>query len=190
MIRAILLATLACAACGDNAAAPITYTDPGAGKLRLVRNDATTRSPLTGVVLDLVVGDQPLTGYSVGFDLPLDDTKVTLVGFTPGVALSPGDAPVAALAQLPASGPLAHQLVTAQSQKASGAGAIATDTELAPGTVLYTIAIDLVKGAPSGVIFDGTAAGFALASGGMRTRTGTTVVAPAEVAIGKLEVNP
>ena len=46
-----------------------------------------------------------------------------------------------------------------------------------------------MTGAPSGVIFDGTAAGFALPSGGMRTRAGTTVVAPADVAIGKLEVN-
>ena len=37
---------------------------------------------------------QPLTGYSVGFDLPLDDTKVTLGAFTPGTALDPGSAPV------------------------------------------------------------------------------------------------
>lgn len=189
-MRWILLTTLGCGACGDNVAAPIAYTDPGPGKLRLVHDTATTRSPLTTVVLDLVVGDQPLTGYSVGFDLPLDDTKVTLAGFTPGTALAPGDAPLAALAQLPATGPLAHQLVTAQSQKASGPGAVATDTELAPGTVLFTIALDLVKGAPSGVIFDGTAAGFTLPSGGMRTRTGTTVVAPADVAIGRLEVTP
>jgi len=186
--RSIVLALLCCGACGDNAAAPITYTDPGPGKLRLVHDTATTRSPLTTVVLDLVVGDQPLTGYSVGFDLPLDDTRATLNAFTPGTALAAGSSPVAAIGQLPTTGPLAHQLVTAQSQKASGMGAVATDTMLAPGTVLYTLELDLVKGAPAGVIFDGTASGFVLPSGGMRTRAGTTVVAPQDVAIGRLEV--
>ena len=188
--RWILLAALVAGACGDNAAPPISYTDPGPGKLRLIHDTQTTRSPLTTVVLDLVVGDQPLTGYSVGFDLPLDDSRVTLAGFKPGTALSPGDSPVAALAQLPSSGPLAHQLVAAQSQKASGAGAIATDTTLAPGSVLFSVEIDLVRGAPGGVIFDGTAADFVLASGGMRDRSGTTVVEAKDTAIGRLEVTP
>jgi hypothetical protein len=189
-VRSILLALVACAACGDNAAAPITYTDPGAGALRLIHDTQTSKSPLTAVVLDLVVGDQPLTGYSVGFDLPLDDSRVTLGDFVPGTTLSAGTAPVAAIAQLPSSGPLAHQLVTAQSQKASGTGAVATDTTLAPGSVLFSVELDLVHGAPAGVIFDGTIAGFALASGGMRDRTGTTVVDPKDVAIGRLEVMP
>jgi hypothetical protein len=39
------------------------------------------------------------------------------------------------------------------------------------------------------VVFDGTAAGFVLPSGGMRDRTGSAVVEPADVAIGKLVVN-
>ena len=186
----IMLGVLA--ACGDNIKLPLEYTDPGAGKLRLIQDPTVTRSPLTSVVLvlDLVVGDAPLTGYSVGFDLPLDDTMVALGSFTPGTALAPGTDPVAALGQLPATGPLAHQLVTGQSQKASGGGAVETDTTLAPGTLLYAVELDLVHGGVGGVVFDGTAPDFVLASGGMRDRAGTTVVSAAEVAIGKLEAAP
>jgi hypothetical protein len=180
------VAALAVAACGDNSPPPLAYSNPGNGKLRLVRNDAVSRD--TVVVLDLIVGDQPLTGYSVGFDLPLDDTRVELGGFTAGSALDPGTAPPASLAKLPTTGPLAHQLVTAQSHKASGGGAVSTDTKLAAGALLYSIELDLIADAKSGVVFDGTAAGFALPSGGMRDRSGTTVVAPADVAIGKLFV--
>jgi hypothetical protein len=38
------------------------------------------------------------------------------------------------------------------------------------------------------VVFDGTAAGYALPSGGLRNRAGTAVVSAGQVAIGKLEV--
>jgi hypothetical protein len=172
-------------ACGDNSVPPLYYSDPGAGKLRLIKDRATTASV---VVLDLVVGERPLTGYSVGFDLPLDDTKVVFNNFTPGTALDPGTSPVAAMGQLPASGPLAHQLVTGQSQKASGGGAVMTDKALASGAILYTFELDLVPGATSGVVFDGTAIDFVLPSGGMRDRSGTTVVDAKDVAIGKLTV--
>lgn len=163
----------------------LVYTAPGPGALRLLR------SPESGphaVILQLVVGDQPVTGYAAGFNLPLDAAKVKLGTFTPGAALDAGQAPVAALAALPTTGPLAGVLVTAQSQKASGAGAVAADTALAPGTVLYTIELDLVDGASVGVVFDGTAAGFALRSGGLRNRVGMTVVEASGVAIGKLEL--
>ena len=85
MKRAILGLFLV-AACGDNLASPLDYTNPDGGKLRLVRDPlASTKY----VILDLVVGAQPLTGYSVGFDLPFDDTKVTFTAFTPGKALDP-----------------------------------------------------------------------------------------------------
>jgi hypothetical protein len=179
-----LVLLLALAACGDNQPAPLTYKNPPAGgKLRLVKNAATTAD---SVVLDLVVGKDPLTGYSVGFDLPLDDARVSLAGFTPGTALDPGPAPIAAMAALPVDGPLAHMLVTAQSQKATAHDGNAT---LAPGPVVYTLTLDLVQHAPGGVVFDGTATGFTLPSGGMRDRTGNAVVEPAEIAIGKLVVN-
>ncbi len=185
-MRSLLLVTLA-TACGDSAP-PIHYTDPGAGQLRLVQDTHAPKSPSGAVVLDLVVGDAPLTGYSVGFDLPLDDTKVTFDNFAPGDALGAGSSPIAAVGKLPTTGPLAHQLVIAQSQKASGTGAVATNTTLPPGTVLLAFELDLVKGAPSGIVFDGTAADFVLPSGGMRDRAGTTVVDAKHVAIGKLEL--
>lgn len=188
MKRLVILVTFTIlAACGSDAPQPLDYKDPPAGgALRLVRNKG---SKGTKVLLDLVVGDKPLTGYSVGFDLPLDDTVVTLGTFAPGTALDPGTSPVAAVAKLPADGPLAHQLVTAQSQKASGTGAVTDDTTLAPGSVLYTVELDLVDGAAPGIVFDGTAAGFVLRSGGMRDRAGNTVVAEKDVAIGTLEVH-
>ena len=196
-MKHLLIILLACGACGDNIkpgtgsgsdtpSSPLSYTDPSGGKLRLVRD--TTNTSTTSIVLDLVVGAAPLTGYSVGFDLPLDDTRVTLGDFTPGSALDPGSAPVAAKAALPQQGPLAHELVTALSQKGSGTGAVATDTQLAAGTKLYSIELRLVPQAPVGVVFDGTASGFILPSGGMRDRLGNTVVEAKDVAIGKLAI--
>jgi len=185
-VKRLMILVLACGACGDNIGSPLSYTDPSGGKLRLVRG-ATSKS-LRSINLDLVVGDAPLTGYSVGFDLPIDDTRVTLGAFTPATGLDPGSDPVAARATLPKDGPLAHDLVTALSQKAAGTGAVATDTQVAAGTVLYTIELDLVAHAPTGVVFDGTASGFVLPSGGMRDRLGTTVVDAKDVAIGKLEL--
>ena len=182
-MKHMILALALVAACGDNLPAPLAYTDPSGGKLRLVRDG---KSSAKEIVLDLVVGKEPLAGYSVGFDLPLDDTRVTFGGFTPGTALDPGPAPVAAMGALPDAGPLAHMLVTAQSHKATANDA---DTTLAPGTVLYSVTLDLVAGAPKGIVFDGTATGFVLPSGGMRDRSGTAVVEPADVAIGKLVVN-
>ena len=180
-----LLILLACGACGDNLGSPLTYTDPTSGKLRLVRD---ARKELKSITLDLVVGDQPLTGYSVGFDLPIDDTRVALGAFTPASALDPGSAPVAAKATLPRSGPLAHELVTALSQKAAGTGAVAADTTLPAGALLYSIELDLIGHAANGVVFDGTASDFVLPSGGMRDRLGNTVVEAKDVAIGKLEI--
>jgi len=184
-VKRAILALFLVAACGDNVAPPLSYSDPSGGKLRLVR-DAHTSTKY--VILDLVVGDQALTGYSVGFDLPFDDTKVTLSAFTPGKVLDPGSDPVAAKGLVPAAGPLAHQLVTGLSQKADGGGAVATDTEVKPGAVLYSIKLDLVQEAPAGIVFDGTASGFVLPSGGMRDRLGNSVVDAKDVAIGKLEV--
>ena len=185
-MKRLALILLAVAACGDNIGPPLKYTDPPkGGKLRLVRNSDTSTNY---VMLDLVVGDTALTGYSVGFDLPVDDTRIALGKLTPATALDPGSNPVAAKAALPQQGPFAHMLVTGLSQKAAGTGAVTIDTTLAPGTKLFTVELDLVKNAAAGVVFDGTASGFVLPSGGMRDRMGNTVVAPADVAIGKLEV--
>ncbi|HET9620387.1 MAG TPA: hypothetical protein VFP84_03395 [Kofleriaceae bacterium] len=191
---------LALAACGDNHAGPgpgsgsnppppgppaLVYTDPTGGALRLVKN---ARSTADHVVLDFIVGDAALTGFATGFDLPLAPGKVSLGPFTPGTALAAGQDPIAASAVIPAAGPLAHTLVIGQSQKADGAGAVAADTALAPHAVLFTVELAATPPLTPGVIFDGTAAGFALPSGGLRTRAGLTVVAPADVKIGKLEI--
>jgi hypothetical protein len=184
MNRLLLLGALAAAAaaCGDPM---LSYTDPTGGALRLVKNPRSTGK---AVVLDFVVGDTPLTGYSTGFDLPLDTTRVRLGPATPGTVLNPGSAPVAASAMMPGDGPLRGTLVVGLSQKATGAGAVATDTALPPGTVLYTVELDAVEPRNDGVVFDGTAKAFVLPSGGLRNKAGATVVDAGAVAIGKLEL--
>ena len=62
------------------------------------------------------------------------------------------------------------------------------DTLLPSGGVLFTIELDLAASAQAGAVFDGTAAGFLLPSGGLRNKLGTTIVDPGQVRIGKLEV--
>src|SRR5262245_55097795 len=163
----------------------LVYTDPPGGALRLVKNAGATG---TAMVLDLVVGDAPLTGYSTGFDLPLDTSKVTLGAFTPRSALDPGSAPRAAAAVIATQGPLRGMLVVGQSQKATGTGAVPTDTVLAPNTVLFSVELDLVQPRLGGVVFDGTASGVRLPSGGLRSKAGLTIVDSPQVKIGKLEV--
>ena len=184
MIRFLVLA-IVLVACGDNQKGPLGYTDPSSCKSMCLIQTETPRAD--SVTLALVVGDQPLTGYSTGFDLPIDTSKVQLGEFTPGAALPAGSAPSAAAASIVTAGPLAGQLVVAQSQKASGAGAVTTDAVLPAHTVLLTFRLDLAS-TRDGVVFDGTAEGFVLPSGGLRNRVGLTVVTPDQVAIGKLEV--
>lgn len=165
----------------------LVYTDPAAGgKLRLVKNAASTGST---VVLDLVTATA-LTGWSAGFNLPFDGSRVSLnaAPLKAGTGLNPGSAPAAEAIKVPASGPLKGMLVSGISQKAAGAGSSAADATLPAGTVVYTIKLDLVPTAATGVVFDGTASGFKLPSGGMRDKTGTAVAAASDVLIGKLEI--
>jgi hypothetical protein len=168
----------------------LSYTDPPAGgKLRLVRGADSTPS---AVLLELQVAPgASVSAYSVGFNLPLDASRVSLDRATPmipGALLDPGKSPAAAMAALPTSGPLKGTLVSGQSHKASGAGAVTTDTLLPAGTVLYTLKLDILPTATPGVVFDGTAAGFVLPSAGARDRLGQTVVAAGDVVVGKLIV--
>ena len=81
-------------------------------------------------------------------------------GIVPGTALPAGSSPSAAVGALPTKGPLANMLVTGQSQKATGDGAVTTDANLAAGAVLYQLKLEPVFGAEIGVVFDGTATGF------------------------------
>jgi hypothetical protein len=188
-MRSLLLLIPLFAACGDNEGSPLAYSNPkSGGKLRLVKSSTPPASE-NEVVLDLVVGDAPLTGYSAGFNLPVGHRLVRLTEFIAGTALDPGTTPIAAFGNVPLDGPLADTLVTAISQKAIGAGAVATDTTVAPKSVLYTVRLAKVQNAAEGTVFDGTASDFHLPSGGMRDHSGTTVVEANDVAIGKLEIN-
>lgn len=163
----------------------LVYTDPAGGKVALVRNAASTD---IHVVLD-VVAKEALTGYGVGFNLPVDGTRARLnaTGLVPGTVLNPGANPMAAAAALPESGPLAGVLTSALSQKASGEGAVDTDTAIAAGAVLYTLNVDLSSAATPGVVFDGAALPKAF-NGTLRDRQGNEVVGRNGFAIGRLEV--
>ncbi|WP_224246073.1 hypothetical protein [Hyalangium gracile] len=162
------------------------YTDPTQGDLRLVRNAASTHTQL---VLDLVAARE-LTGFGVGFNLPVDVTRARLAadGFVPGAALPPGRNPMAAKAVLPASGPMQGVLVTAQSQKADGAGSMPIDSTIAAGSVLYTLKLELAPGATPGTVFDGLEAAIPQFNGVLRTRAGVDVVSRNGFGIGRLTV--
>jgi hypothetical protein len=164
------------------APARLVYADPSSGKIRLVRNPASTNTLL---VLDLVAA-QDITGYGVGFNLPVNPLAVRLNALVPGSALSPGSNPAAVKAALPGSGPMRGILVSGQSQKASGTGAVATDTLVPAGSVLYTLRLDLTSAAP-GVVFDGAALSPAF-NAAMRDKLGNDVVRRGEFGIGRLEV--
>ena len=169
---------------------PSVYTNPAAGTLRLVRNSASSD---TTSVLDFIAVEAPKASvYAAGFNLPLDVAKVALDVAKPFVlpatlALDPGSPPRAASAALPSSGPLANNLVTVLSQKAAGAGAIATDTAVTAGAVLYTVTLNLLAESAPGVVFDGTTAA-TVTSGGMLNKVGEAIVQPKDIGIGKLEV--
>lgn len=166
------------------AASGLEYTDPPAGgKIRLVKNPGSTSDKL---LLDLVAA-VPLTGYSVGFDLPLADkgVKLSATPMVPGTVLNPGTGVVAAKAALPSSGPYAGMIVSGQSQKASGAGAVATDASIGAGDLLYTLQLEVVTGSVPGVVFDGQNLGPRFRAA-LRDKAGNEAVAKTDFAIGKL----
>lgn len=179
-----LLCALALAACGGGDDSRFSYSGPDGGDLRLVKKSASEDS----ITLNFVVGSAAKNGYSTGLTLPVDASLVTLASFEPGTALNPGSAPTAAAGQLVEAGPLAGSLVLGVSQKAAGEGAVEDNVELAPGTVLFTITLKVKEGATEGVVFDGTASGFKLPSGGLRDRAGLLTVPVTGVEIGRLEL--
>ena len=166
----------------DVVQARLVYTAPTTGKLRLLRNAASTDTLL---VLDLVANEN-LTGYGVGFNLPVDLNRVRLDSLVPGTALPAGSNPVAARAALPLSGPMQGILTAVQSQKASGTGAVASDTAVPAGAVLFTLRLSLASSSP-GLIFDGASLGAAFHAA-MRDKLGNDVVRRTEFGIGRLEV--
>jgi len=182
-IGAIAVALALGAGCSSSSG--LVYSDPQGGKIRLVRDDSSTVST---IVLKLVA-EQRLSGYSVGFNLPLDATKVQANSnlITLGDALNPGGAPQPFRAVIPSTGPLASALTTALSQKASGAGAVSSDAAISAGQTFFTIRLDAVPGAKSGVVFNGSSLGGKF-SAALINKAGDDVVHQSEFAIGKLEL--
>ena len=126
----------------------------------------------------------------MGFNLPLDATKVRLAAqgpITAGAILSVGASVPAVAAALPVSGPLAGVLTSGISQKASGSGAVATDTAIPAGSVLYQLAFELAPGAETGLVFDGASLGNRF-KGLLRNKLGDDIVGSAGFGIGRLEV--
>ncbi|MCY1017609.1 beta strand repeat-containing protein [Pyxidicoccus sp. MSG2] len=166
--------------------ATLAYTDPAGGRIRLMRNPASTNTQL---VLDVVAAED-LSGYGVGFNLPVDATKVRLAAqgaITAGAILSAGASVPAVAAVLPSSGPMAGVLTSGLSQKAAGSGAVTTDTAIPTGSVLYQLKLELAPGAESGVVFDGANLGGRF-KGLLRNKLGDDVVGSSGFGIGRLEI--
>jgi hypothetical protein len=104
---------------------------------------------------------------------------------TPGTGLSPGTGVAAAAAALPSSGPLARVLVAGLSQKAAGAGAVATDTLIPAGTVLYSVRLGLNAAAGGGSALVLSDPRYRAA---LRDKQGNDVASQAAFAVGSLEV--
>jgi len=164
----------------------LVYTDPaGGGKIRLVRDGSST--PTTAVLK--LVSAQNLSGFSVGFDLPLSAGKVraNAAPITAGDALNPGAAPQPFNALIPLSGPLANVLVSVLSQKAAGAGSVGADAAIPAGKTFYTIKLDLQPGATPGTVFNGAALGPKFRAA-LMNKSGEDTARQSDFAIGTLEV--
>ena len=166
----------------------LVYTDPPAGgKIRLVKD--AERSTANALALKLVANAN-LTGYFVGFNVPVAAGKVQFA--SPSIsaatdALNPGTAPQALGAKISTSGPLVNVLVTGLSQKAAGAGAAANNAHISSGQVFYTIYLRPADGATPGVVFNGTALGRQFRAA-LRDRLGNETASQSDFAIGTLAV--
>jgi hypothetical protein len=163
----------------------LVYTEPPAnqGKIRLVRDTSAA-----GIVLKLVAAVN-LKGYAVGFNLPLQQPGLTTSTelLVPGDALMLGQPPLAVGAAVGEKGPLTGILVTGVSQKAAGAGAVTSETEISAGQVFYSFRLRPRGLRTPGVVFDGAAPG-ARFRGALRNREGQDVVSSGDFAIGRLEL--
>jgi len=167
----------------------VQYDDPpaGTGKLRLVRNAASTA---THLVLDVRVGANALTGFGIALTLPMDPAKAT---FTPASGLilnasvlDAGASPATAAATVPASGPLQKMLVVGVARKKQ----LATDGDvtLPAGATVFSLVIDMNGTAAPGVVFTGSS----LASpsrAALLNKAGAEVASSADFAIGNLSIS-
>lgn len=172
-----LMLILALASCGDDTpAGPYAYRDPSGGKIRLVRN--TTASNADRIVLDLVTTEK-LRGWAVGFNLPLDSTRIALDPQAPFIAGRAWSDNVGK-AIIPQEGPLGGVLVAAQSAKSGD------DVDIAAGTVLFSVRLGKRAGGTSGTVFDGVPERF---RAGLLDKRGNVVVAASDFAIGRLDLH-
>ncbi len=166
----------------------LVYTDPPpGGKIRLVKD--AQRSTPSALALKLVANAN-LTGYFVGFNLPVASGKVQLG--SPAIsaerdALNPGQSPQALGAVIPTAGLLANVLVTGMSQKAAGAGAVPNDAQISSGQVFYTIWLRPSGNAAPGVVFSGNALGNRFRAA-LRDKLGNEVASQSDFAIGTLAI--
>lgn len=165
----------------------LSYANPPAGQGAIRLEYAGPGPQPDSMKLELVAA-QDLSGFTVGCDLPLQGTRVSLLDFTPGAALPPGQNPAAAKAVISGSGPLAGMLVVAQSQKRAGDGAVPGDSPIAAGSVLFSFTLVANAGAAPGLILDGQAPDFALTAG-LLDHGGTEIVGASGFAVGRLELH-
>jgi PKD repeat protein len=171
------------------AALHVQYDDPApGGKLRLVRNAASTQ---THLVLDLKVGSSALSGFGVALTLPMPASKLT---FTPATGLilnaavlDAGSTARTAAAKVPSAGPLQDMLVVGVARKKQ----VSTDGDvtLPAGATVFSIAVDM-NGSPAlGSIFNGGALA-SPARAALLGKAGTEVASLADFAIGNLSISP
>lgn len=167
----------------------LAYTNPTrTAKVRLVRDDAASTD--TSIVLTLEAA-APITGYSIGLNLPLDPAKVVAPAqlITPGFAFPAGSLPSTPVvaAKIVTTGPLAGVLVSGQSQRPTGTGANAGDSSVVASAVFYSLRLNMTPVPNFGLVFDGNALGPKFRAS-VRDRQGNEVVPAGEFAIGRLEV--
>jgi len=164
----------------------LEYVEPPAttGGLRVVRNLSSSDARM---ILDVVVGPQPLNAFGLALNLPIDVARARFPtdGLILGNALNPGAAPQTALAKVPASGLFQGVLMVALARKKLAAGD--GDVQLPAGTRLFSLTFDLVPSAPTGVVFDGVTPGPKF-DAALLSVDGRRVVDKTGVAIGTLSV--
>jgi len=161
----------------------LVYISPSTITAALALVPDTAVSNAGHLVLNLVAV-APLTGYSAGFNIPADSTRVTVMQIAKGNSLNPGNAPAAIAAALPGTGPLANVLTSGVSQKAAGAGSVAGNATVAVGQILYTLVLRPTSTVP-GTVFDGSLPGVRAA---VRDSDGIEVLTQADFAIGRLDL--
>lgn len=162
--------------------AGLVYTDPTTGQVKLVRDASSTS---THLVLNLVVGDQALSGFGVALNLPAGATQVSMgSGVTANPAiLDPGG--LMLTGKQFTSGPMAGALTVGVARKKQTASD--GDLTLPAGATLLSFALDLVPQAAAGVVFDGAAGGKVL-RGAVIGASGQEAVSTAGFGIGKLSI--